>query len=89
MGFTSRRLLVWVCLFFEGRGLVSALGPCSSCGALTRGASQRRVDHQESVSAHPPVFVPPSAVNGGGRDPYQTTHQKTHETKSGVSCGSV
>lgn len=38
-------------VFFWGGGLVSALGPCSSCGALTRGASQRRVDHQESVSA--------------------------------------
>lgn len=51
------------------------------------------VDHQDLVSALRPVFVPPSAVNGkeggGGRDLYQATHQKLHETKSGVSCGSV
>lgn len=73
----------WVWCFFGGKG------PCSSCGALVRGAPRRRVSHRESVSAPSPVFVPPSAVNGGGRDPYQAPHQKAHETKSGVSRVSV
>lgn len=77
--------------FFEGGG-----GDGISVGSLQAAAGLRLEVRREggsplqaSLSGPRPIIVPPSVVNGGGRDPDQITHQKAHEAKSGVSRVSV
>lgn len=69
--------------------MLSLLGPCKQLRGSDLRSDLRRVTHQASLSGPRPIIVPPSVVNGGGRDPDQITHQKAHEAKSGVSRVSV
>lgn len=87
----SLRLLLWVWQFSWGGGqrVSASLGTLqqlrgSAWGVV--GVTQESRPSGVGFSS-PPVFVPPSAVNGGGRDLHQHTHQ--NKTKSGVNCVSV